>query len=262
MSNKKVLSDVDALLLADSLNLIGCYYSSLRDISKAVHYNKEAYHLLELLATNGKPQLLNTNAYGNTVWARLTYNMNIATLENGFEWAKAREKQSMMAYSLCLLISTLCTPDSFFKANVPFEDPVHRLVLDLFSQLEATIDNARHRDVCEGLRTYRKLVDYGLASMKCWLTGNYTQAGEYIEETAIQAALISKPSMEAFVPLYLASFVSLQLSQKSQGMSLSITETKIFRNLQRLVGNNIKSPNPHKLLPLGSLFGRRSHFFF
>lgn len=176
--------------------------------------------MLEILATNGKPQLLNTNAYGNTVWSRLTYNANIATLENGFEWAKIREKQPMMAYSLCLLISALCTPDCFYKGNAPVEEHLHRLLLDLFGQLESTIETARYREVTEGSRTYRKLVDYGLAAMKCWLMGNYTQAGEYIEETAIQAALISSPSMEAFVPLYLASFVSLQLSQKSQGMSL------------------------------------------
>jgi hypothetical protein len=183
-----------------------------------MHYNKEAYQLLEGMATNGKPQLLNTNAYGNTVWSRLTFNMNIATLENGFEWAKLREKQPMMAYSLCLLISALCTPDHFFKGTVPLEEHLHRLLLDLFTQLEGTIEKARYRDVREGNRTYRKLVDYGLASMKFWLMGNYTQAGEYIEETAIQAALITTPTMESFVPLYLASFVSLQLSQKSQGL--------------------------------------------
>jgi len=226
LSAPNELSDVDSLLVTDSLNFLACYYSSIGDLSKATYYNKEAYEVLERLASLGRPQLLNTNTYGNTIWTRLTYDPNLGTLENGLEWAKLRDKKQMMAYSLCLLISTLCTSQSLFNSGAQVTEQLQRLLLDLFSQLESTIETANFRATTstEGSRTYTKLIDYGLNSMKCWLLGNHTKAGEYLEETALQAALFPSPSVEAFVPLYLASFVSLQLSQNHQVTFRDLTE--------------------------------------
>jgi len=88
----KLTKEMDILLFADSLNRTSQYYGTIGDLSNARYYNLQAFTILESLVSSGLIEILNNPVYESIIWARMTYNLDLATLQNGYEWAKARSK--------------------------------------------------------------------------------------------------------------------------------------------------------------------------
>jgi hypothetical protein len=107
----KLSKEMDILLFADSLNRTAQYYGTLGDLSNTRYFNLQAYTILYTLLNSGLVEILNNPVYESIVWVRVTYNLDLATLQNGYEWAKSCGKLNAMAYTLFLLIVTLCNPE-------------------------------------------------------------------------------------------------------------------------------------------------------
>jgi len=168
----------------------------------------------------------------------MTYNLDLATLQNGYEWAKARSKLNAMAYSLFLLIVTLCNPEmknpnSAPKARSSISEKPKNLFLSLIGQLTEVIDVCKYHEVKEGRRTYAKLIENGLSAMKSWIMGDLSKSGQHVEAVAIQAALLTSPSLEAFIPTFFGAFIGIQLLGMDQSKYSDITEL-LVQSLTRM----------------------------
>jgi len=183
-------------------------------------------------------EILNNPVYESVIWGRITYNLDLATLQSGYEWAKAHSRLNTMAYSLFLIIFTLCNPEvKNGKSRSTVQEKQKSLLLSLCNQLNEVIDVSKYREIKQGGRTYAKLIDNGLASLKFWLTGDMQKAGQCVEVSAIQSALLSSPGLESFIPTFFAAFVGIQLismdpakfSDVTELLLLSITKMHVFR---------------------------------
>lgn len=218
----KVTSKKDIILLADGLNRISFYFGSGGDATKARFYNAHAHHLLENLVQNGHNDILDMPVYETAVWSRLTYNLDIATLRAGFEWAKQRGRRDVQIYSLFLWIMTLCTPELHKFNEKPasgssnqqqiIADQLREHLLGLFRDMKSLVEEARYKQVYDGNRSYRKLVEEGLLAMEFWLIGNKEDAAAHASRATIQASLFDSPKFPALVPIYFAAYVNLQMT--------------------------------------------------
>jgi hypothetical protein len=160
--------------------------------------------------------------YETAVWSRLTYNLDIATLRAGFEWAKQRGRRDVQIYSLFLWIMTLCTPELHKFNEKPasgssnqqqiIQDQLREHLLGLFRDMKGLVEEARYKQVYDGNRSYRKLVEEGLLAMEFWLIGNKEDAAAHASRATIQASLFESPKFPALVPIYFAAYVNLQMT--------------------------------------------------
>jgi len=203
------------------------------------------------------------------MWTRVTYNLDLSTLQSGYEWAKAHRKFNVLAYTLFLLIVTSCNPEiknpnSSSKLRMSNQEKQKNILLSLHAQLTEVIEVSKYREVKDGRRTYSKLIDNGLAAMKSWIMNDPAKSVQHVETAAIQAALLTSPTLEAFIPTYFAAFVGIQLLGIEQAkycdvdvaelLILSLTRMTTFcwaraltdfliSNLERFVGKlDIKWP--------------------
>jgi len=198
-------------------------------MSNARYYNLQAYTILDGLISSGLVEILNNTVYESVVWTRVTYNLDLPTLQNGWEWAKARGRLNAMAYTVFLLIVTLCNPEmksanATAKTRTTVQEKQKSLLLPLHGQLSEAIEVSKYREVKDGRRTYAKLIDNSLDGMKAWINGDVTKAGQHVEAAAIQAALLTSPNIEAFIPTFFAAFVGMQLLGIDQAKYADVTE--------------------------------------
>jgi len=208
----KFSTDLDAILFADSLNKTALYYGIMGDLSNARFYNMLALNHLETC----KGEAYYNPVFESVMWTRITYNLDLVTLESGYEWAKTRGLSYAMAYTLFLLIITMINPEinnlnAVAKIRYSIQEKHKNLLLCLFTQLTEVLERSKYRDVKDNRRTYAKLLDNGLGAIKSWILSDFTQATIHVESAAIQAALITTPSLEAFIPTYFATFVAMQM---------------------------------------------------
>jgi len=206
------------LIFADSLNRTAQYYGTVGDLTNAKYFNMLAINRLEGTTS---PNPSDISIWESIMWARITYNLDLITLESGFEWAKTRGRSHAMAYTLFLLIITMCnpeikTPHSIAKIRQSIQEKHKNVFLSLFTQLTEVLDRAKYREVKDSRRNYSKLVDNGLGAIKAWVLADYTKATQHVEAAAIQASLIISPTLEAFIPTYFAAFVAMRMLEMDQ----------------------------------------------
>jgi len=107
------------------------------------------------------------------------------------------------------------------------------ILLSLHGQLTEVIEVSKYREVKEGRRTYSKLIDNGLAAMKAWIINDVTKSGQHVETAAVQAALLTSPSLEAFIPTFFGAFVGIQLLAVDQSKYSDVTEL-LIQSLTRM----------------------------
>jgi len=229
----KLTKDMDILLFANSLNRTSQYYGIAGDVPKARLCNLQAHNILESLVSSGLVDILNHEVYESIMWTRVTYNLDLSTLQNGYEWAKAHRKFNVLAYTQFLLIITSCNPEiknpnSSSKLRMSNQEKQKSILLSLHAQLTEVIEVSKYREVKDGRRTYARLIDNGLAAMKSWITSDPAKSGQYVETAAIQAALLTAPSLEAFIPTYFAAFVGIQLLGVDQAKYNDVTELLVI----------------------------------
>jgi len=219
----------DSLLFADALNRTAQYYGTVGDLSNAKYFNMLAINRLELLAL---ADILQNPIYESIMWTRITYNLDLMTLESGFEWAKTRGRSHAMAYTLFLLIITMCNPEikyphSIAKIRQSIQEKHKNLFLSLFTQLTEVLDRSKYREVKDSRRNYSKLIDNGLGAIKAWVVSDFAKASQHVEAAAIQATLIISPSLEAFIPTYFAAFVAMRMLEIDQAKFSDLAEMLI-----------------------------------
>jgi hypothetical protein len=228
----KFSKEVDSILFADSLNRTAQYYGSLGDLANAKFFNMLAINRLEALSSYGHAEFFQHQIYESIMWTRITYNLDLMTLESGFDWAKTRGRSHAMAYTLFLLIITMCNPEikhphSIAKIRQSIQEKHKNLFLSLYTQLTEVLDRSKYREVKDSRRNYSKLIDNGLGAIRAWALSDFPKATQHVEAAAIQSALILSPALEAFIPTYFAAFVAMQMLVVDQAKFADLAEMLI-----------------------------------
>eukprot|EP01121_Diplochlamys_sp_Union-15-3_P014836 TRINITY_DN478_c0_g1_i1.p1 TRINITY_DN478_c0_g1~~TRINITY_DN478_c0_g1_i1.p1 ORF type:complete len:290 (+),score=35.69 TRINITY_DN478_c0_g1_i1:98-967(+) len=248
----------DILLLADSVNKVSLHWACVPDHNKARQYNSKAGHCLEQFAAIGNPEILELPVYESFIWGRLTFHRDQKTLQNGYRFAKYRSRNELEIFALFLKVITLCAPEiitdashqTHFQPELRIDSETHGLVKNIKTLLSApSYKGSQTFDE----RGYRTIIDSGLAAMQGWLNNaSPAQIESYLNITALQAGLLKNPEFAALVPLFFATFVSIQLtfSEKNKFADLaeyylrSICKIKMYkwtRVLTDFFNNTLKS---------------------
>jgi len=219
----------DILLLADAVNKVAMYWACIPDYNKARYYNSKAGQLLEQYAAAGKPEILNSSVYESFIWGRLTFNRDPDTLQNGYKFAKFKNRTDIHAYALFLMIITHCAPelitDDAHQNQLNSTEQRRQSVLVIFKELKTILSSPQYKNIpIQGVRTFGTLIEQGLGAMENWIAGNHDQMVYNVHGAAIQAGLIKDPVFAALIPIYFTAFVSLQLTAIDKDKYADLTE--------------------------------------
>eukprot|EP01125_Pyxidicula_operculata_P001681 TRINITY_DN1151_c0_g1_i1.p1 TRINITY_DN1151_c0_g1~~TRINITY_DN1151_c0_g1_i1.p1 ORF type:complete len:755 (-),score=134.34 TRINITY_DN1151_c0_g1_i1:2026-4290(-) len=212
----KISNDQDSILLASSLNRVSLYYGMIGDLTNARIYNQHATTVLEMMMMNVGIDVLNHPVYEGVYWLKLTFNLDLATLQNGYEWAKTRGRVHIVVHTLFLLVTTLSNPE--VKLGIAAKQHSHAksedqksLLIALLGQLGDLMEMLSIKSLSQGRRSYSKLVDNGFNAMKLWLNGNTEGAASCVDTVVVQVALFQELKMECYIPLFFSALVAVQL---------------------------------------------------
>jgi len=206
----------EVLLLADGVNKVAMYFGTKAHSERANHYNSTAGQILEQFAADGAADVLNTAVYSSFIWGRLTFHRDLDTLQNGYKFAKYRQRNDIQAYSLFLMTMIYVCP-SIQEELDPEHPPTLKpskmgkeQALPVFRELKTILQSPAYRNAEQDGRSYGRLIDQGLAAMEAWLTGDDQMAAERAQKAAIQASLCKQPNFIALIPIYFAAWTNLQ----------------------------------------------------
>lgn len=221
LSNSKFKEKYDALLFADGLNRVSFYYGSGSDPIQGAYYSEKAYQCLSELSLY-HADVLDLDVYETTLWSRMTFTLDMKTLDYSYQWALKKNNLEIMTFSLFLKVITCLLPDlrEYILNKIERLDLLENDInqtdddcIENFNNLKLLFKRSEYYTASCGNHTYGKLIDDGFECFENWINGDKAKALDKARSAAIQCSLFEHPQYPLLIPTYLTCTVCVWISE-------------------------------------------------